>query len=203
MRRDLTWAAGAVAALLLFSGAARAQTPVIVMCKNSTTGVEQQCNGSTDAGLPTSGGGGGGGNVNLTGINGVTPLAGAGATGTGSLRTTQGQDTTTIAGSAPGTAGTPSANVVSTQGVSGGVAMPVTGSGTAGSAAAGVMTVQGIASGTPVQDNQTQARIRRQSPARHLASRARPAPTWSPYRAPGPGRHSQSAATSTWPPRPL
>jgi hypothetical protein len=50
-------------------------------------------------------GGGGGGNVNLTGINGVTPLVGAGATGTGSPRTTQAQDTTTIAGAAPLTTG--------------------------------------------------------------------------------------------------
>lgn len=72
-----------------------------------------------------SGGGGGGGNVNLTGINGVTPSVGAGATGTGSLRTTQSQDTTTIAGSAPGTAGTPSANVVTVQGVSGGTPQTV------------------------------------------------------------------------------
>lgn len=79
--------------------------------------------------LCTAGGGGGGGNVNLTGINGVTPLVGAGASGTGSLRTTQSQDTSTIAGSAPGTAGTPSANVVS---------------------------VQGVGSGTPVVVNQTQ-----------------------------------------------
>ena len=51
-------------------------------------------------------------------INGVALLAGAGATGTGSQRVTAAQDTTTIAGSAPGTAGTPSANVVSVQGES-------------------------------------------------------------------------------------
>lgn len=72
-----------------------------------------------------SSGGGGGGNVNLTGINGVTPLAGAGATGTGSLRTTQAQDTSTIAGSAPGTAGTPSANVVTVQGITSGTPQTV------------------------------------------------------------------------------
>jgi hypothetical protein len=53
---------------------------------------------------------------NIKQANGVTILMGAGATGTGSLRTTVAQDTTTIAGSAVGTAGTASANVVSVQG---------------------------------------------------------------------------------------
>jgi hypothetical protein len=50
-------------------------------------------------------------------INGVTPLMGAGATGAGSQRVTAAQDTTTIAGSAPGTAGAASANVITVQGV--------------------------------------------------------------------------------------
>ena len=50
-------------------------------------------------------------------VNGVTTLAGAGATGTGSQRVTAAQDTTTIAGSAPGTAGTASAQVVTVQGI--------------------------------------------------------------------------------------
>jgi hypothetical protein len=53
-------------------------------------------------------------------VNGVTTLAGAGAVGTGAQRIAVGQDTTTVAGSAPGTAGTPSANVVSIQGVTSG-----------------------------------------------------------------------------------
>ena len=57
-------------------------------------------------------------------INGVALLAGAGATGTGSPRVTAAQDTTTIAGSAPGTAGTPSANVLTVQGASGGTPVP-------------------------------------------------------------------------------
>lgn len=57
-------------------------------------------------------------------VNGVTTLAGAGAVGTGSQRVAVGQDTTTIAGSAPGTAGTPSANVVSVQGVASGTVLP-------------------------------------------------------------------------------
>ena len=42
--------------------------------------------------------------VNLAQVNGVTVLTGAGAVGTGSARVAVGQDTSTIAGSAPGTA---------------------------------------------------------------------------------------------------
>lgn len=53
---------------------------------------------------------------NLKQVNGTTTLTGAGATGTGAQRETVAQDTTTIAGSAPGTAGTASANVLSVQG---------------------------------------------------------------------------------------
>ena len=55
--------------------------------------------------------------VNSAQVNGVTTLTGAGATGTGAQRVGVAQDTTTIAGAAPGTAGTASANVVSVQGV--------------------------------------------------------------------------------------
>jgi len=55
--------------------------------------------------------------VNLAQVNAVTVLTGAGAVGTGTQRIAVGQDTTTIAGSAPGTAGTASANVVSVQGI--------------------------------------------------------------------------------------
>ena len=65
------------------------------------------------------------GYLNIAQVNGVTTLAGAGAVGTGSQRVAVGQDTTTIAGSAPGTAGTPSANVVSIQGVVSGTVVPV------------------------------------------------------------------------------
>lgn len=53
---------------------------------------------------------------NVKQVNGVTTLAGTGAVGTGAQRIAVGQDTATIAGSAPGTAGTPSANVVTIQG---------------------------------------------------------------------------------------
>lgn len=53
-------------------------------------------------------------------VNGVATLAGAGAVGTGAQRVAVGQDTTTIAGSAPGTAGAASANVVTVQGVASG-----------------------------------------------------------------------------------
>ena len=56
--------------------------------------------------------------ANTKQVNGATTLTGAGATGTGSQRVTAAQDTTTIAGSAPGTAGSASANVVTVQGVS-------------------------------------------------------------------------------------
>jgi hypothetical protein len=55
--------------------------------------------------------------ANVKQVNGVTTLAGAGATGTGSQRETVAQDTTTIAGSAPGTAGSASTNVVTVQGI--------------------------------------------------------------------------------------
>lgn len=64
-------------------------------------------------------------NMDVTSIGGAAALKGAGATGTGSARTTQAQDTTTIAGSAPGTAGSSSTNVVSVQGISGGTPAPV------------------------------------------------------------------------------
>lgn len=50
-------------------------------------------------------------------VNGIAVSTGAGAVGTGTERVAIGQDTTTIAGSAPGTAGTASANVVSVQGI--------------------------------------------------------------------------------------
>lgn len=70
------------------------------------------------------------GQEDTTSINGVTTLTGAGASGTGSQRVTVAQDTTTVAGSAPGTAGTASANV---------------------------LTVQGVASMTPVQVSQATA----------------------------------------------
>lgn len=62
--------------------------------------------------------------TDITSIAGTTASAGAGAVGTGSQRIAVGQDTSTVAGSAPGTAGTPSANVVSIQGVSGGTSVP-------------------------------------------------------------------------------
>lgn len=88
------------------------------------------------------------GGVNVKEINAVTPLMGAGATGTGSQRVTAAQDTTTIAGSAPGTAGTASANVVSVQGIAAMTPLKVNGSGTAGSPNAGVASVQGISGGT-------------------------------------------------------
>lgn len=61
-------------------------------------------------------------------VNGVTTLAGAGAVGTGSQRIAIGQDATTIGGSAPGTAGTPSSNVITIQGIAGGTTISISGS---------------------------------------------------------------------------
>lgn len=55
--------------------------------------------------------------MNLTQLNSVTVLTGTGAVGTGAQRIAVGTDTATIAGSAPGTAGTASVNVLSVQGV--------------------------------------------------------------------------------------
>lgn len=66
----------------------------------------------------------------LSKINGNAILTGAGAVGSGSQRITVGQDTSTVAGSAPGTAGSASLNV---------------------------LTIQGIASMTPVQVSQATA----------------------------------------------
>lgn len=57
-------------------------------------------------------------------VNGVTTQASAGAVGTGSQRIAVGQDTTTIAGSAPGTAGSASTNVLTIQGIAGGTVVP-------------------------------------------------------------------------------
>jgi hypothetical protein len=54
---------------------------------------------------------------NLKQVNGTTVLVNTGAVGTGAQRVAVGTDTATIAGSAPGTAGTASANVVTVQGV--------------------------------------------------------------------------------------
>jgi hypothetical protein len=64
--------------------------------------------------------------VNVAQVNGVTTLTGTGAQGTGAQRITVATDTATIAGSAPGTAGTASANVLTIQGPNGG-GLPLTG----------------------------------------------------------------------------
>lgn len=55
--------------------------------------------------------------ANVAQVNGVTTLTGTGAVGTGTQRVAVGTDTATIAGSAPGTAGTASANVLTVQGI--------------------------------------------------------------------------------------
>lgn len=78
--------------------------------------------------------------VNLKQVNGTTALTGAGATGAGSQRTTVAQDATTIAGAAPGTAASPSSNVVTVQGPT-----------ASGAALAGNPILQGASDGTNVQ----------------------------------------------------
>src|SRR5262249_54878706 len=79
--------------------------------------------------------GGGTQDVNIKQVNGHTVLEGAGASGNGSQRETVAQDTTTVAGSAPGTAGTPSAQWVSVRGVAGGAGVPTTAAGVTASGA--------------------------------------------------------------------
>lgn len=69
--------------------------------------------------------------VNIVQTGGVTQLRGAGAVGTGSERIAVGTDTSTIAGSAPGTAGTASANVITIQGIASGTVVPISGTLTA------------------------------------------------------------------------
>jgi hypothetical protein len=54
--------------------------------------------------------------MDISTVNAVAVLTGTGAVGTGAQRIAVGTDTATIAGSAPGTAGTPSANVLTVQG---------------------------------------------------------------------------------------
>jgi hypothetical protein len=80
---------------------------------------------------------------------GVLASTGTGAVGTGSQRVAVGTDTATIAGSAPGTAGTASANVVTVQGIASMTAVKVDGSavsqpvtGTVGATQSGTWTVQ-------------------------------------------------------------
>lgn len=62
--------------------------------------------------------------TDLTSVGGVSMSAGAGAVGTSTPRFAIGQDATTMAGSAPGTAGSPATTVGSMQGVSGGTPLP-------------------------------------------------------------------------------
>jgi hypothetical protein len=57
--------------------------------------------------------------VNLSQVTGTTTAVGSGAVNAGSQRVAQAIDTATVAGSAPGTAGTPSPNVFSMQGETG------------------------------------------------------------------------------------
>lgn len=116
----------------------------------------------TGYGGGSSSGGGSGGDVNITAVNGTTALANTGATGAGSLRTTVARDSTTIAGAAPGTAGSAGSSVVTVQGIASMTPVQVSqatasnlnatvvGAGTAGSPSGGVVSIQGVASGTAI-----------------------------------------------------
>jgi hypothetical protein len=77
MRRSAWWAAGVVAALFLFALPAWSQGSgnVVLLCKNATTGVQQQCNGSTDTGLSISSAGSTGTAYNST-TAATVPLSG-------------------------------------------------------------------------------------------------------------------------------
>lgn len=124
----------AAVAILIISGAAYAQTnsavvvatcgtPPVTYTAGQSYPQTQDTTGKLCAGATITPGGTQ--DVNIVQTGGVTQLRSAGAVGTGSERIAVGQDTTTIAGSAPGTAGTPSTNVVSVQGVSGGTGLAV------------------------------------------------------------------------------
>lgn len=116
---------------------------------------------SGGSGLPVgfgggSSGGGGSGTSDIIAVNGVTALAGAGATGTGSLRTTAAQDTTTIAGAAPLTTGVyvtgPSAAALATaalQTTTNTNLTNITGTKAAGTAAANSALTGGVYNSTP------------------------------------------------------
>lgn len=67
------------------------QSATPTLSAGQQTGIRCDVNGNL---LTTGGGGGGGGNVNLTGINGVTPSVGNGTTDTGTLRATISSDST-------------------------------------------------------------------------------------------------------------
>lgn len=84
--------------------------------------------------------------ISIADIGSNAALSGTGAVGAGALRIAVGQDTATIAGSAPGTAGTPSANVITIQGTTGGTTVPVVL--TAGSALAGKVGIDQTTVGT-------------------------------------------------------
>lgn len=81
--------------------------------------------------------------TNLAQVNGVTTLTGAGAVGTGSARVAVGQDTSTIAGSAVGTAGSASANVVTVQGIASMTPLIAQGAAASGASVSGNPLLQG------------------------------------------------------------
>jgi hypothetical protein len=110
------------------------QPTTVAVAGAATTGTGNVAFGAATTGAPTDTTGNsyplslttsGGLRHDLLSINGTTVSTGTGAAGAGTQRVTVSTDTATIAGSAVGTAGTPSTNVVSIQGVASGTAVPV------------------------------------------------------------------------------
>lgn len=102
--------------------------------------------------------------MNLGKVNGSVPSMGAGPTGSAALRVTASQDTTTIAGSAPGTAGTASANVLTVQGVASMTPVQVS-QATASNLNANITNISGTVSlptGAATSANQTNASAKTQ-----------------------------------------
>lgn len=95
-----------------------------------------------DIATNTAGGGGGGGTTNITGVNGVAPSVGNGATDTGTLRVT-------ISSNSTGTVAITASSLPLPTGASTAAKQPALG--TAGTASADVLTVQGIASMTALK----------------------------------------------------
>lgn len=122
LRTDLTHVNGTV--IVTGTGAQTAGSPRVTVATDTATiaGSAVGTAGTASANVVTVQGIASGTVVptNTAQVNGVTTLAGTGAVGTGSQRVAVGTDTATIAGSAPGTAGSASTNVVTVQGIASG-----------------------------------------------------------------------------------
>lgn len=112
---------------------ASAQTNTVIWTQTGTSSSGAAVNAPASASNPVPvsvQSGGGTDNVNIAQVNGATVNVGAGVASIGTQRNAVAQDTTTIAGSAPGIAGSASANVVTVQGIASGTAVTVSGTAT-------------------------------------------------------------------------